>query len=69
MRLRHALPSLSSACDTDGIYCYAESGLWYDAIACLVELIEQDSEKETLRRMLDHLLHQSGVHLPSESSP
>ncbi len=37
MRLRHALPSLSSACDTDGIYCYAESGLWYDAIACLVE--------------------------------
>ncbi len=63
------MPCPTSSCDTDGIYRYAESGLWYDAIACLVELIEQDSEKETLRRMLDHLLHQSGVHLPSESSP
>ena len=62
-------PCPTSSCDADGIYRYAEAGLWYDAIACLVELIEQDSEKETLRRMLDHLLHQSGVHLPSESSP
>jgi len=63
------MPCLSSPCDTEGIYRYAESGLWYDAIACLVELIEQEPDKARLRRMLDHLLHQSGVHLPGESPP
>jgi hypothetical protein len=63
------MPCPSSSCDTEGIYRYAESGLWYDAIACLVELIEQEPDKERLRRMLNHLLHQSGVHLPGESSP
>ena len=63
------MPCPSSSCDTDGIYRYAESGLWYDAIACLVELLEQESDKDRLRLMLDHLLHQSGVHLPGESSP
>ena len=63
------MPCPSSSCDTDGIYRYAESGLWYDAIACLVELIDHESDKDRLRLMLDHLLHQSGVHLPRESSP
>lgn len=63
------MPCPSSTCDTDGIYRSADSGLWYDAIACLVQLIEQESDKERLRQMLDHLLHQSGVHLPGESSP
>mgnify|MGYP002147279434 CR=1 FL=1 len=57
------MPCPSSTCGTDGIYRYTESGLWYDAIACLVELIEQEFDKDRLRRMLDHLLHQSGVHL------
>lgn len=63
------MPCPSSSCDTEGIYRYVESGLWYDAIACLVELIEQEPDKERLRLMLNHLLHQSGVHLPGESSP
>ncbi len=62
------MPCPSSACDTDGIYRYAESGLWYDAIACLVELMEQDSDTDRVRVMLDHLLHQSGVHLPGDAS-
>ncbi|MGC3975225.1 MAG: DUF928 domain-containing protein [Nitrospira sp.] len=63
------MPCPSSSCDTEGIYRYAESGLWYDAIACLVELIQQEPDKERLRLMLSHLLHQSGVHLPREFSP
>lgn len=63
------MPCPSSSCDIEGVYRYAESGLWYDAIACLVELIERDADKERLRLMLDHLLHQSGVHLPGDSSP
>ncbi|MBS0171785.1 MAG: DUF928 domain-containing protein [Nitrospira sp.] len=62
------LPCPSPSCDTDGIFRYAESGLWYDAIACLVELLEQDPRKDGVEQMLDHLLRQSGVHLPKDSS-
>ncbi|MGH7259012.1 MAG: DUF928 domain-containing protein [Nitrospiraceae bacterium] len=46
------------------MYRYADSGLWYDAISCLVELIEHDQDKDTFHKILDHLLKQSGVHLP-----
>lgn len=59
------LPCTWTACDIDAIYRYSESGLWYDAVACLLELIDHDRDEHTLRRMLDHLLKQSGVHLPS----
>lgn len=59
------MPCSWTSCQLDAVYRYAESGLWYDAIACLVELMEQDPDKHTLQRMLDHLLRQSGVDLPS----
>ena len=58
------MPCPSASCDTEGIYRYSDSGLWYDAIACLLELIERSPDKSGLQRMLDHLLQQSGVHLP-----
>jgi hypothetical protein len=38
--------------------------LWYDAISCLLELIEHDGNNATLRTMLRHLLNQSGVYWP-----
>lgn len=63
------MPCASPSCDIEGIYRYSESGLWYDAIACLLELIEQAPDKIGLQRMLDHLLQQSGVHLPGEFYP
>ncbi len=63
------MPCPSASCDMEGIYRSSESGLWYDAIACLLELIEQAPDKSRLQRMLDHLLQQSGVHLPGSSYP
>ncbi len=59
------MPCTWTACNREAIYRYSESGLWYDAIACLLELIEHDRDKNMLQRMLDHLLKQSGVYLPS----
>ena len=59
------MPCTWTACNREAIYRYSDSGLWYDAISCLLELIEHDDDKHTLRRMLDHLLNQTGVYLPS----
>ena len=59
------MPCTWTACNRDAIYRYSESGLWYDAISCLLDLIEHDDDKDALRRMLNHLLNQTGVHLPS----
>ncbi len=63
------MPCPSTSCEVEVIYRYSESGLWYDAIACLLELIEQAPDKSGLQRMLDHLLQQSGVHLPGQPYP
>ncbi|MBI4002561.1 MAG: DUF928 domain-containing protein [Nitrospira defluvii] len=59
------MPCTWTACNREAIDRYSESGLWYDAIVCLLELIEHDEDKQTLQRMLDHLLNQAGVDLPS----
>jgi hypothetical protein len=59
------MPCSWTSCEREAVYRYAESGLWYDAIACLVDLIERNGDGNTLRKMLDHLLRQSGVDLPS----
>lgn len=59
------MPCTWTACSREAVYRYSDSGLWYDAISCLLQLIEHDDEKQTLRQMLDHLLHQTGVYLPS----
>lgn len=54
----------SWTCELDAVYQYAENGLWYDAIACLHELIEAAPDDPLLLRVLDHLLKQSDIHLP-----
>ena len=59
------MPCTWTACSKDAIYRYSESGLWYDAISCLLELIERDGDNSAFQRMLDHLLQQSGIRLPS----
>jgi len=59
------MPCAWTACDREAIYRYSESGLWYDAISCLLELLDHDDEQQTLRHMLNHLLRQTGVYLPS----
>lgn len=53
----------SWTCELDAVYQYAENGLWYDAIACLHELIEAAPDDPLLLRVLDHLLQQSDIHL------
>jgi hypothetical protein len=58
------MPCSWTSCEREAVYRYAESGLWYDAIACLVDLIEQNGNRNTFKKMLDHLLKQSGVDLP-----
>ncbi len=54
----------SWTCELDAVYQYAENGLWYDAIACLHELITANPDDPLLQRVLDHLLKQSDIHLP-----
>lgn len=58
------MPCTWTSCDRETINRYSESGLWYDAIACLLELIEHDGNNASLKRILQHLLNQSGVYWP-----
>jgi hypothetical protein len=58
------LPCSGASCDRAAVYRYAASGLWYDAITCLLALIDHDRDP-TLYRMLEALLHQSGIDLPT----
>jgi hypothetical protein len=59
------MPCTETPCNRNAVFRYSESGLWYDAISCLLELIGRDDEKHSLQQMLDHLLRQTGVNLPS----
>jgi uncharacterized protein DUF928 len=47
-------------CDKETVHAYARSGIWYDAFACVTELIEVSPEDQELRRMRNELL---GIHL------
>ncbi len=58
------MPCSRTACEHEAIYRNAEAGLWYDAIGCLLDLLERKGNTDSLREMLDDLLRQSGVHLP-----
>ena len=71
------MPCTWTACNREAIYRYSDSGLWYDAIACLLELIEHDDDKHdvaanarspvkpdsgfTCRAKIDHHLSQDNV--------
>ena len=59
------MPCTWNACELAAVYRYAESGLWYDAIACLLDLMEREHNNNALQEMLDNLLRQSGFYLPS----
>ena len=52
---------MSSQCDKDSVISRARSGVWYDAISCLCELIEADPQNQKLRRLLDRLLQDVGI--------
>lgn len=58
------MPCTWNACELEAEYRYAESGLWYDAMGCLLELTEREQDTSRLQQMLDDLLKQSGVDLP-----
>jgi hypothetical protein len=58
------MPCTWNTCELEAVYRYAESGLWYDAISCLLDLMEREQNKNALQDMLNHLLRQSGVYLP-----
>ena len=59
------MPCTETVCNRDAIYRYSESGLWYDSISCILDLMERGEDKNALQQILDHLLHQTGVNLPS----
>ena len=59
------MPCTETPCNRNAVFRYSESGLWYDAISCLLELIGRDDDKHSLQQMLDHLMRQTGVNLPS----
>ena len=59
------MPCTWTTCELEAVHRYAESGLWYDAIACLLELMEREKDPGRLQEMLDGLLKQSGIDLPS----
>lgn len=58
------MPCTWNTCELEAVYRYAESGLWYDAIACLLDLMEREQDRSALQKILDDLLRQSGIHLP-----
>jgi hypothetical protein len=61
------MPCSRVRCDRDVIYQYAEAGLWYDAIGCLVELMQHNGDSPLLQPLLDGMLRQVGVRLPDSA--
>ncbi|HJR75373.1 MAG TPA: DUF928 domain-containing protein [Nitrospiraceae bacterium] len=63
------MPCSWPSCEREAVYRYAESGLWYDAVTCLEDLIQHDGDGDhntlTLQRMQDVLLRQVGIQLPN----
>ena len=55
------MPSLR--CDVSFVQVLARSGMWYDSISCLCDLIKSSPKDKTLRRMLDNLMWQAGLTL------
>jgi hypothetical protein len=59
------LPCSWPSCGPEAVYRYAESGLWYDAMTCLEDLIQHDGDQGVLQRMQEVLLRQVGIQLPN----
>jgi hypothetical protein len=54
-------------CTRDIVYLYAERGVWYDAIGCVMELLDPSPNDEGLQRLLFSLLNQGRLILPYDS--
>jgi hypothetical protein len=50
-------------CDQETVDAYARGGIWYDAFACLSQLIEADPNDHSLQRLRYRLLTPSGLKL------
>lgn len=59
------MPCSWPSCEREAVYRYAESGLWYDAMTCLEDLIQHDGDQKILQRMQEVLLRQVGIQLPN----
>jgi hypothetical protein len=59
------MPCSWLSCEREAVSRYAESGLWYDAMTCLEDLIQHDGDHHTLQRMQESLLGQVGIQLPN----
>jgi hypothetical protein len=58
------MPCSKAACDREAVYQYAESGLWYDAVGCLMELMQHNGDSPFLQPLLKGMLGQVGIYLP-----
>jgi len=54
-------------CTRDLVYLYAEKGVWYDAVGCVMELLDRSPNDEGLQRLLFSLLNQGRLILPHDS--
>lgn len=52
---------MSSQCDKDSVISRERSGVWYDTVSCLCELIEAEPQNQKLRQLLDRLLQDVGI--------
>jgi len=52
-------------CDQDSFLQAEKAGVWYDALACLNELIEANPQDPSFRRMRSALLKDVGIILPT----
>jgi hypothetical protein len=49
-------------CSTEAVREYASNGIWYDAFACVSELIEEEPNNQRLRRLRDRLTTEMHLH-------
>jgi hypothetical protein len=51
----------SRRCDVNFVQVLARSGMWYDSISCLCDLIKSSPDDKTLRQLLDYYMWQAGL--------
>jgi hypothetical protein len=51
----------SRRCDVNFIQVLARSGMWYESISCLCDLIKSSPDDKSLRQLLDYYMWQAGL--------
>ena len=51
----------SRQCDVNFVQVLARSGMWYDSISCLCDLIKSSPDDKSLRQLLDYYMWQAGL--------